>query len=83
MVNNGSGKTSAELIAEVDRLRFEERVREEVERRLAEAREREQEERAQEAEQALLGTRRSTLTAKEKSAIIRSRGKAFYDGLPW
>jgi hypothetical protein len=37
--------------------------------------------REQEAEQRMLGTRRSPLTAKEKSQINRSRGKQFYDAV--
>jgi hypothetical protein len=35
------------------------------------------------AELAAQGVRRSLLSAKEKSEIIRSRGKPFYDALPW
>ena len=35
------------------------------------------------AELAAQGVRRSLLTAAQKSRIIRSRGKAFYDQLPW
>jgi hypothetical protein len=80
---NGDGKSTRELLEQLERMKRKKEVEAEVERRLAEERERERAAREQEAERRMLGTRRSQLTPKQKSEIIRSRGKPFYDALPW
>jgi hypothetical protein len=82
MVTNG-GKSMRDLLAEVECMKIEERVAAEVERRLEEERARDRAEREREAEERMAGVRRSTLSAAEKSAIIRSRGVDFYNQLPW
>jgi hypothetical protein len=67
MVTNGSTR---ELLARIEQMEFEERVRDEVERRFEQEREQMRAEQQRLAEERMAGTRRSQLTAKQKSDII-------------
>jgi hypothetical protein len=78
-----NGKTDGELLAAVERLRREVEIEAEVEKRLEQELAQRQDEEGRQAEALMLSTKRSQLTPKQKSEIIRSRGKGFYDALPW
>jgi hypothetical protein len=73
-------EVAREIMAMVERMdreaEIERRVEAEVERRLAEKA-------AQDEQAKINGLRRSQMTPLEKSSLIRSRGKPWYDALPW
>ncbi len=85
VAGNGSDRReeARELLAELERSRFEARVEAEVERRLAEQAEvtRRLDEIARNT--APPAERRSRMTAARKSELIRSIGVARYNEIPW
>jgi hypothetical protein len=83
MVTKNGARSISELLAEIERYDREAEIERRVEERLAEERARERAEEQRRAEAQMRGVKRSQLTAKQKSDIIRDRGIEFYKSLEW
>jgi hypothetical protein len=83
MVATNGRMTTRQLLEQIEQHDREVEVERRVEERLAEERARDAAERERQAELRMAGVRRSQLTPKQKSEIIRARGKPFYDSLDW
>jgi hypothetical protein len=83
MTTNGNGKTTRELIEELEAIDREQEIRRQVDERVEQELARHRAEQARQAEERMAGVRRSQLSPLEKSRIIRARGIDFYNSLDW